>query len=332
MLSGGLDSALACCVLKDQGIEVHAVYIAMPWGCGNETRAKRIAEDLAIPLKVIPLGDDYLPILTDPKFGFGSAHNPCVDCHIYMVKKAAEHMREIHGAFVFTGEVVGQRPMSQRRECLGWVERESGLEGRILRPLSASFLDPTIPENEGVVDRTRLPSINGRSRKAQYALAEKYGLKHFAQPGGGCLLTEKHFGERLGDVLGRGVSTIAETAVLGLGRYFRLSEDAFVILGRDQKENEGIIARALAEDWIIRPFSFPGPVALLRARDVSQEMLAKAAGLCQYFSKSREQAPRPVKAWRGSSVDQVQDVLPDLAGASGFLVSPGESSNSQKES
>ena len=173
LLSGGLDSALACKVIQNQGVEVHAVYIEMPWGCGKLSRVRAICERLGVPLKIIPIGDDYLSILRHPKFGFGSAFNPCVDCHIYMVKRAAAFMQEIGAAFVFTGEVLGQRPMSQRRQCLDWVAKEAGIEGRLLRPLSAALLAPTIPEQEGVVDRAKFPVIRGRSRKPQMELAAK---------------------------------------------------------------------------------------------------------------------------------------------------------------
>ncbi len=293
LLSGGLDSALAAAVLKEQGIEVHAVYIEMPWGCGKGTRVMAVAERLGVPLRVIPLGDDYLQVLNKPKFGFGSAFNPCVDCHIYMVRKAAEYMREIGAEFVFTGEVLGQRPMSQRHQALVWVAKEAGIPGRLLRPLSAAFLEPTVPEEKGLVDRSKLPAIEGRSRKAQYELARRLGVEGFAQPGGGCLLTEKHFGARLKDVLRRGCDDIKATAVLGLGRYFRLDDRTFVIVGRDERENEKLLRYAMEGDILLRAESFPGPVALLRGR-ADEGAKALAAGLVQYFSKWRGKAPQEV--------------------------------------
>jgi len=298
LLSGGLDSALACKLMIDQGFEVHVVYIDMPWGCGKSGRMQRIAESFGLVFKIIPIGDDYLQILRKPKHGFGSALNPCADCHAYMVRKAAEYMREIQADLIFTGEVVGQRPMSQRKECLKWVEDEGGIPGRLLRPLSAQLLEPTIPEQEGIVDRSRLLGITGRSRKVQLALAKEYHLEHYSQPGGGCLLTEKIFGERLKDVLARGCSAVNETAIIGLGRFFRLNDRAFAVLGRDDVENEKLIAQALSGDTILRPTEFPGPAAVLRSADPTDGDLALVAGLIQFFSKLRSGSPQVVNAWR----------------------------------
>ncbi len=333
LLSGGLDSAIAARLIMDQGIEVHVATISMPWDCGKVSGAVKLAERLNIPCRVIPLGDDYLPLLTQPKYGIGSAHNPCVDCHIYMVKKAAALMQEIGASFVFTGEVLGQRPMSQRRECLEWVAKDGGIPGRLLRPLSAKLLDVTIPEQEGLVDREKLLGISGRSRKTQYQLAKEWGIKGFATPSGGCLLTEKLFGLRLKDVLKRGCPDIASTAVLGLGKYFRLDEGAFVILGRDNDENEKLIRYARPMDIIIRPTTFPGPLALLRTRadlespsgakgdGISESpsplwggikgggMLAVAAGLSQFFSKSRDKDPLPLTFWRADDPSHTGQVI-----------------------
>ena len=308
LLSGGLDSALACKLILDQGFEVHVVYIDMPWGCGKSARMQRIAGGFGVPFKIIPLADDYLQILRKPKHGFGSALNPCADCHAYMVRKAAEYMREIRADFIFTGEVIGQRPMSQRRECLKWVEDEGGIPGRLLRPLSAQLLDPTIPEQEGIVDRSRLLGISGRSRKTQLELVRKYGLQHYGQPGGGCLLTEKVFGARLKDVLVRGCGDIAETAILGLGRFFRLSDRAYAVVARDNDENEKLLQNALDTDLILRSTAFPGPAVVLRSKAPSPGEIQFAAGLIQYFSKYRGKDPQPVDYWRKSESASVNTV------------------------
>jgi tRNA U34 2-thiouridine synthase MnmA/TrmU len=314
LLSGGLDSALACKLVLDQGFEVHVVYLEMPWGCGKSARMQRIAESFGLPFKIIPLADDYLQILRKPKHGFGSALNPCADCHAYMVRKAAEYMREIQAAFIFTGEVIGQRPMSQRRECLKWVEDEGGIPGRLLRPLSAQLLEPTIPEQEGIVDRSRLLGISGRSRKTQLELAKKYGLEHYSQPGGGCLLTEKIYGARLKDVLARGCNNIAETTILGLGRFFRISDRAYAIVARDDEENEKLIQHALDSDLILRSTEFPGPAAVLCTASPSAAEIAFVAGLVQYFSKMRREGPQVVSGWKKSAparIFQVTAAVPD---------------------
>ncbi|MEI8012166.1 MAG: hypothetical protein WCI27_06770, partial [Candidatus Omnitrophota bacterium] len=249
------------------------------------------------------------PILQQPKYGFGSAHNPCIDCHIYMVKKAAAYMKEIGADFVFTGEVLGQRPMSQRRQCLEWVELDGAVEGRLLRPLCAKLLPPTIPEQEGLVDRGKLMGISGRSRKPQYRLVKELGLEGFSAPGGGCLLTEKVFGARLKDILGHGCPDIASTAVLVLGRYLRLDAQTFVLVGRDAHENEELIRRAMPSDMILRSFVFPGPAALVRGKNVSEEQLALAAGLVQFHSKSRGQGALPLFAWRAGAPADVREVM-----------------------
>jgi hypothetical protein len=311
LLSGGLDSALACKLILDQGFEVHVVHIDMPWAAGKSGRIQRIAQGFGLPFKTISIGDDYLKILRKPKHGFGSALNPCADCHAYMVRKAAEYMHEIKAVFMFTGEVIGQRPMSQRRECLSWVEDEGGIPGRLLRPLSAQLLEPTIPEQEGLVDRSRLLGISGRSRKTQFELAKKYGLQHYAQPGGGCLLTEKIFSARVKDVLARGCDNIRETAILGAGRFFRLSDEAYAVVARDDVENEQIIQQALDSDLILRSTVFPGPAAVLRSKSSSPGEIHFVAGLIQYFSKYRGKDPQPVDLWRKSG-GEVTTVMADV--------------------
>ena len=297
LLSGGLDSALACKLLTDQGIDVHVVFIQMPWGCGKPSRAEAIAREMNRPFTLIPLENDYLSILKKPKYGFGSAHNPCVDCHIYMVKKAAEYMRKIGASFVFTGEVIGQRPMSQRRRCLNWVEEGAGVPGRLLRPLCAQLLPITLPEQEGIVERTKLLGLMGRNRRVQLDLAEEKGLSGFAQPSGGCLLTEKVFGRRVKDVLARGCEAVDELTILGAGRYFRLSDSAFVMLGRDQPENDFLLTHALNSDLVFRTYDFPSPTAVLRGTAVTERDISLTAGLVQYFSKLSVLTPRVIPFW-----------------------------------
>jgi tRNA-uridine 2-sulfurtransferase len=188
LLSGGLDSTLAVKVLLDQGVEVEALNFTSPFctctgkNAGCKSEAVRVAEEFKIPIKVMHKGAEYLEILRNPKHGYGKGMNPCIDCRIYLLRKAKEYMQESGADFVFTGEVLGQRPMSQRRDTLNVIERESGLKGLLLRPLSAKHFEPTIPEIEGWVDREKLLSIHGRSRKEQMDLAAELDVKNYPWP------------------------------------------------------------------------------------------------------------------------------------------------------
>jgi len=205
MLSGGLDSALAVKVLLEQGIHVEAVNFATVFSkrpkAGRESAAKRMADQLGVQLHTIDISKEQLEIVKSPKFGRGSSMNPCIDCHILMVRKAKELMEKVGAHFVATGEVLGQRPMSQHQRALRLVETESGLKGSLLRPLSAKWLKPTVPERDGLVDRSRLLALRGRSRKPQMELAAKFGITGYETPAGGCILTDKSFGRRLRDLL-----------------------------------------------------------------------------------------------------------------------------------
>ena len=188
LLSGGLDSTLAVKLMLNQDIEVMVLNFITPFctctkkGCKHE--ASRIANEFGIVIKVIAAGDDYIKVVRNPKHGYGKNMNPCIDCRTFMLKKAKEYMEEIGASFLFTGEVLGQHPMSQRREAMTLIEKEAGLEGLILRPLSAQFLEPTIPEKEGLIDREKLLGIRGRLRKPQMELTEELGIKDYQCPAG----------------------------------------------------------------------------------------------------------------------------------------------------
>ena len=195
LFSGGLDSILALKLIQEQGIEVKGVNFKTPFfGLGE---AFVIAKDLDIDLEIIDITEELLKILKNPKYGFGKNMNPCIDCHALMFKKAGEYMNKIGASFILSGEVLGERPMSQNRNSLSIIERESGLEGKILRPLSALLLTETIPEKGGLVDRNKLLDISGRSRKRQMKMADEMGIKDYPSPAGGCKLTEPSFSKRL---------------------------------------------------------------------------------------------------------------------------------------
>src|SRR3989338_2783041 len=184
LISGGLDSALAAKLMLEQGIDVHGLFLSMSWGCCEKEKAVSCARELGIPLMILGVGDAYLDVIRKPKYGYGSGMNPCVDCRIYMFRIAKRYMEEIGAGFVVTGEVLGQRPMSQMRRPLVLIEAESGLEGLLLRPLSAQLLEPTLPELLGIVARSRLLRVSGRSRHEQLALASARGVTEHSQAAG----------------------------------------------------------------------------------------------------------------------------------------------------
>jgi tRNA-specific 2-thiouridylase len=244
LLSGGLDSTLAVKMMLDMGIEVEALNFTSPFctctgknsGCKSE--AVRVAQEFAIPIKVVHKGLDYLKIVRNPRHGYGKGVNPCVDCRIYLLRKAKEYMAECGADFVITGEVLGQRPMSQRRDTLRVIERESGLEGLILRPLSARHFGPTIPEKEGWVDRNKLLAIKGRSRKEQFELADELDVRNYPCPAGGCLLTELSFVPKVRDIFDHSDElNLRDFRLLKIGRHFRIGPLTKVIIGRNEADN-----------------------------------------------------------------------------------------------
>jgi len=265
LLSGGLDSTLAVKVMLEQGIDITAINFKTPFcccnrknGCGNE--ALRVAKEFGIPVKLIYVDLEYIERVRNPKFGYGKNMNPCLDCRIFMHMKAAEFMEEIGATFLMTGEVLGQRPMSQRRDAMNLIDRESGLKGRILRPLSAGVLEPTLPEEAGVVDRDRLLSITGRGRKEQIALAEEFSIKDYPCPAGGCLLTDANYAVKLKDLFRHSKTLrMEEVRLLRAGRHLRIHPDLKVIVGRDEKENHTLTQLAAGRFPIFLPEDFTGP-------------------------------------------------------------------------
>ncbi len=224
LLSGGLDSTLATKLILQQGIEVKALNFVTPFclcgkgGCG----AAEVAKELGIPIKIMIVGQEYLRILRKPKHGYGKNMNPCIDCRIFMLKKAKQQAKEMGASFIFTGEVLGERPMSQHVHALRLIEKEAGLEGKILRPLSAKLLKETEAEKKGLVSRERLLDINGRSRKRQFALAKHFMIANYPCPAGGCLLTCKEFASKLRDLFAHKTRvTLKDVSLLKVGRHFR---------------------------------------------------------------------------------------------------------------
>lgn len=297
LISGGLDSTLAAKVMKDMGVDVYGVFFSMPWGCCDKAYALEAAQSIGIKFITLQLDERYLEIVRKPKFGRGTALNPCIDCRIHMFSRAAQYMRHIGADFVFTGEVLGQRPMSQRKQAMRLIEEHTGLQGKLLRPLSATYLDPTDVEKQGVIDREQLLDLTGRSRKPQYAMAEKFKLKGYSAPAGGCLLTDKNFSKRMKDTLQYGYRNFRETISLKWGRHYRLGQDYKCILGRDKPENDGLIRYAHPDDIIMQLPDNLGPTLILKGPNPSKEMLSRCAGILQHFSKHKKSDSVTVDYW-----------------------------------
>ncbi len=264
LFSGGLDSILATKIIMEEGIEVIGVTFKSLFF--SPDKAIEWAKKLGIELKVIEFGEKYLELVRYPKHGYGKNMNPCIDCHAYMFKKAGELMRELGASFLITGEVKGERPMSQNKTALRIVEEESGLSGKILRPLSAKLLPETEPEKLGYVNRDRLYAISGRSRKQQFELAKKYGIIEFPTPSGGCKLTEPGYAYRLKELIKHNEYTVENIKLLDIGRHFRLPSGKKLIVGRNKKENE--LLSLYREKYILLfPESIMGPTSLLQSKE-----------------------------------------------------------------
>jgi len=289
LFSGGLDSILAVKLIEEQGIEVKGVNFKTPF-FGLE-RGVLTAKYLDIDLKIIDVTEELLKILRNPKHGLGKNMNPCIDCHTLMFKKAGEYMTNIGASFILSGEVLGERPMSQNRNSLNIIERESGFEGRILRPLSALLLTETIPEKEGLVDRNKLLDISGRSRKRQMELADKMGIRDYPSPAGGCKLTEPAFSKRLRDLFTQGSFSIEEIELLKLGRHFRLSKDIKLVVGRNKEENEQLQNFFQDGDFLFKAKNLKGPVSLLKkGSKVGDGLLDKSCQItARYCDRNEEE-------------------------------------------
>ena len=289
LFSGGLDSILAVKLIREQEIEVKGVNFKTPFFGLDKTYLA--AKSLDIDLEIIDITRELLEILRNPKHGFGKNMNPCIDCHTLMFKKAGEYMTKIGASFILSGEVLGERPMSQNRNSLSIIERESGFEGRILRPLSALLLAETIPEKKGLVDRNKLLDISGRSRKRQMELAAKMGIEDYPSPAGGCKLTEPSFSKRLRDLFTQESFSLEEIGLLKLGRHFRLGRDIKLVVGRNKEENEKIRGFFQEGDFLFKAKNLKGPVSLLKkGSNVGSELIDKSCQItARYCDRNEEE-------------------------------------------
>jgi tRNA-uridine 2-sulfurtransferase len=291
LLSGGLDSNLAVRMMLEQGIDIEAVAIKTPFcdfdcgkGCGQ--RVKEVADELGIKLKTVYFGEEYLRMLKNPKYGYGSCMNPCIDCRGMMYNAAKEHMKKTNADFVITGEVLFQRPMSQNNRALHIIEKETDMECKVLRPLSAKHLPPTDAEKIGLINRENMGDIKGRSRKGQLMLAKHFGISEPPNAAGGCLLTDPSFSMRVKDILDHcdDIPTLNDIELLKVGRHFRITHDAKFIVGRNKDENEVIKALVTDRDIIIEVRDYVGPICILRCKNHDYSLVAKCAAIAARYS------------------------------------------------
>jgi len=270
-MSGGLDSILAVALLLKQGVKIIGLHFNHPL-CSVPDRPDRVKQavgdlihDPGLEVRQVDMGDEYEEIVRHPRFGRGTGMNPCIDCHAFMLAKAAGMMKELGASFIITGEVLGQRPMSQHRQALDLIERHTNLKGKLLRPLSALLMEPTDAENSGLIERSKLLDIKGRGRGRQIQLAREFGIENYPAPAGGCMLTDRNFADRLEDAFDHLPSPLEhpEIELLKIGRHYRLPSGAKVVIGREAFENERIEQVAPRKYSRISPSNFPGPSAVI---------------------------------------------------------------------
>jgi tRNA-specific 2-thiouridylase len=302
LLSGGLDSSLAVKKLLDMGVEIICLNMKTPFclcdGKGS-CNSQKVAEKYNLPLVRIFGGEDYIELVKNPKHGYGKGVNPCIDCRIYLFSKAKELMEKEKAEFIFSGEVLGQRPMSQRIDAMKLIDKKSGLVGKVLRPLSAKVLEPTIMEEQNLIDRDKLLAIRGRSRKPQMALAKELEIGDYPCPAGGCLLTDLEFSKRLKDAFKFGEDDLRNIELLKLGRHFRLPSGAKVICGRDKSENERILLLARKGELKFTVDKIKSTYALLLGEATSENKIL-ASRICARYSKSKGKDELVVKNWTDS--------------------------------
>jgi tRNA-specific 2-thiouridylase len=291
LLSGGLDSNLAVRMMLEQGVDIEAVAIKTPFcdfdcgkGCGQ--RVREVADELGIKLKTVYFGEEYLRMLKNPKYGYGSGMNPCIDCRGMMYNAAKEHMKKTNADFVITGEVLFQRPMSQNNRALHIIEKETDMECKVLRPLSAKHLPPTDVEKMGLINRENMGDIKGRSRKEQLMLAKHFGISEPPNAAGGCLLTDPSFSKRVKDILDHcdDIPTLNDIELLKVGRHLRITHDAKFVVGRNKDENEVIKALLADGDVIMEVKDYVGPTCILRSKNYDDSLIIKCAAITARYS------------------------------------------------
>ncbi|MEA2049315.1 MAG: 7-cyano-7-deazaguanine synthase [Campylobacterota bacterium] len=306
LFSGGLDSVLAMKLIVDQGIEVVAININIGFGSTTDRldHMKNMCKQIGVELKILDLRELYLEeVLFSPKYGYGKNFNPCIDCHGFMFRYTGKLLENYGASFMISGEVMGQRPMSQRKDAMEQVKRLSNYDELIIRPLSAKLMPPSKPEIEGWIDREKLLDINGRSRDKQLDMVKEIGLKDFESPGGGCLLTDIQFSNRLRDFAKYDKLEVEDIDTLKAGRHFRLPDGSKLIIGRHQEDNEKLKITNSSKYYKARIIDATGPLALMQ-KDASDDDLALATNLIITYGKTEIEKVYSVKFF-----DNSQDIV-----------------------
>ena len=332
LFSGGLDSILACRVIAEQGVKVVALKFVTPffdYGLleKKEAYVAEMEHKYGINVELVDLSEGYLDLLRKPIHGFGKNFNPCIDCKILMLTRAKELMAQYNASFLVTGEVMGQRPMSQRRDTLRLIERDAGCTGLLLRPLSAKLLPATVAEQEGLVDREQLFGFSGRGRKPQRALAKALGIEDYPNAAGGCILTDCNLGGRIGKYYSGAYTpdsqdiSVADVNLLLVGRQFLLFDKYWLVVGRDEKENNRVASFWKPGDWLFAMTTHPGPTALLRFGDAQvdaqnrEAAITACAGIAVAYSKKVNGKAMPAEVSVTTGKGCVSQTYKPLAGS-----------------
>ncbi len=316
LFSGGLDSTLAVLAVLRQRVEVNAITFTH-FAFDSSEDLFSVAERFKFEVKSCDISGKFIETVKNPKFGHGKNMNPCLDCRILMLKEAKKFMEAIGADFILTGEVLGQRPMSQRIDTFHTVDREAGLKGYVLRPLSAKLLTITVPEENGIVNREVLYNFSGRSRKLQISLAREFGLKDYPPPAGGCLLTEPNYSYRVKELLTYSPNPdLRDLSLLKVGRHFRFSPMCKIVVGRDLHENEKIKSLS-SHDLLLKVEGYGSPTALVIG-EVTEEALMTAASICARYSDAKNLSVVEVSIIKGNDTFRLRvppagdDLLSDL--------------------
>ena len=309
LFSGGLDSMLSVLIIRKQGIVVEGVYFETPFFPAE--RAKRSAKEIDLPLKIKDVTYEMLEIIKSPKFGYGKGLNPCLDCRLLMLKKACKMREEENYNFIITGEVIGQRPLTQKKQMFLKLDKECPCREYIVRPLSARLLPQSLPEKQGLIKREKLFSIQGRSRREQIGLAEIFGIKDYPSPAGGCLLTDKGFSFRLKDLLEYKKEILdRDLYLLKIGRHFRLNKNTKVIVGRNKKENFMLLKLSTTNDVLIHVVDYPAPIVLVPdGGDIKGRLIAKQLAASYSDAPKGKVVKIEIKKGKDVKIEEIQ-VLP----------------------